>query len=167
MLVLAYHTGLRVSELTGLDVVDVSVDGQPRSLLHLPASIAKGRHSRLVPLNETAQRAIVALLSFNTRRGFSVAPHAPLLVTRKHTRLSARAVQLRVAELRQLAGLDVQATPHSFRHAFGSRIAEKTGNLRVVQQLLGHQRLNTSQIYVYVSRSLCKAVEKLAAPRPD
>jgi site-specific recombinase XerD len=138
MLGLARQTGLRVAELTGLDVDDVALDGCPRETLVVRAAIAKGGRSRIVPLNQTAREAVVGILRFNEARGFSVAPAAPLLVNRYHRRLSVRCVQLLVQALREKAGLDVPATPHTLRHDFASRILEATGNVRVTQALLGH-----------------------------
>jgi len=163
MLVLAFHTGLRVGELASLDVVDVADKDVPRETLFVRAEISKGSRSRVVPLNDMARRAIASLLLFNRKRGFSVQSKAPLLVTRKHTRLSVRSIQRTVAELRVKAGLDVPATPHSMRHTFASQIATRTGNLRVVQKLLGHERLNTAAIYTHPGRQeLVAAVDQLA-----
>jgi site-specific recombinase XerD len=163
MLVLAMHTGLRVSELTGLDVGLVSLDGAARSVLFVPASIAKGGHERLVPLNRVAQGAVEALLRFNRARGFSVAAAAPLFVTRKHQRISVRLVQRLVQGLRERAGLAVPATPHTLRHGFATEVLNATGNVRIVQQLLGHQRLGSTQRYTHPSRAaLEQAVAAIA-----
>ena len=111
MLGLARQTGLRVAELTGLDVNDVALEGCPRETLVVRAAIAKGGRSRIVPLNQTAREAVVGILRFNEARGFSVAPEAPLLVNRYHRRLSVRCVQLLVQALREKAGLDVRRRP--------------------------------------------------------
>jgi site-specific recombinase XerD len=163
MLVLAFHTGLRVSELASLDAADVANGDVPRETLFVRAEIGKGGKSRVIPLNDIARKAVASLLLFNQARGFSVEPKAPLLVTRKHTRLSVRSIQRIVEELRTKAHLDVPATPHSMRHTFASHIAKRTGNVRVVQQLLGHARLNTAEIYVTTDRGqLEDAVAQLA-----
>jgi site-specific recombinase XerD len=100
---------------------------------------------------------VADLLAFNARRGFSVAPEAPLFVNRYYRRMSVRAVQHLVADLRTAAGLDVPATPHSLRHSFASRLAERCGNLRVVQQALGHKRLGTVEIYTHPTREELEA----------
>ena len=163
MLILAMNTGLRVSELVGLDIGHVAHQGVPRQALHLPRSITKGERERTIPLNEPARQAIQVLLAFNRKRGFSVAPDAPVFVTRKHQRVSVRLVQRLVQHLREVAGLDVPLTPHTLRHGFATDIMHATGNLRVVQQLLGHRRLATVEIYAHVSRELCaQAVEQIA-----
>lgn len=162
MLVLCLHTGLRVSELVGLDVHHVALEGCPRAALYVPPALGKGGRGRTIPLNQTARQAIADLLAFNRRRGFSTAPDRPLLVTRKHERLTARAVQRLVKMLREKAGLDVPATPHSLRHTFASTVLSCNSNLRVVQLLLGHQRLATVEIYSHPTREdLRLAVERM------
>jgi len=127
------------------------------------ASIAKYAHGRDIPLNVCAQEAIQAILRFNKAHGFSVAPGAPLLVSKYHQHISARYVQLLVARLRKKAGLDVPATPHALRHGFASRFVEKTGNALIAKQLLGHRRLETVSIYAHTSpEQLAAAVSLLA-----
>ena len=165
LIVFDVNTGLRVHELTGLTVSDVAQGGIPRPLLVVRSDIAKGSKSRIVPLNALAQKAVARLLAFNAARGFSRAPGAPLFVTRKHTRLSDRAVQRMMQMLRIKAGLDIQATPHSLRHGFASHLAEKTGNIRVVQKLLGHKRLETASVYTHTTRQqLQAAVDAMVSP---
>lgn len=157
LLVFALHTGLRVSELSGLHVDLVANLGQPRQTLHLPAELGKGGRARLIPLNDTAQKCIRVLLRFNDQHGFSTAPDRPLFQNRHHGRLSVRAIQRLVQALRQVAGLDVQATPHSLRHTFGTRLMEATQNLRVTQAALGHKKLSTTTIYTHPTRELMAA----------
>ena len=102
-----FHTGLRVGELVALNVEHVSADGQAvRDVLHLPSEAAKFHHARLVPLNAGAQKAVRTILAWNARYGFSVESGSPLLVTRKHTRMSDRSVQALFVTLRTKAGLD-------------------------------------------------------------
>ena len=168
MLVLALHTGLRVSELVGLDVSHVASSQGPRQTLDLPAGLAKGGSGRLIPFNQVARDAIADILAFNQRRGFSVAPGAPLFVNRRHQRLSTRYVQRLMEALRNQADLDVHATPHTLRHTFASQVARKHGNLRAVQALLGHRRLATVEIYTHVDRQeLAEAVATLEQTLPQ
>ena len=89
----ALHTGVRVSELTSIDVGHVWSNGAPRSWLDLPAPNCKGARSGQIPLNKSAQKAITELVQFLRARGFSTAPDAPLLTDRRHRRLPAREVQ--------------------------------------------------------------------------
>lgn len=143
------QTGLRVGEITGLDLVHV-YDHQvgPRQWLDLPAAICKGRNSRRIPLNEAARQAIRDLVDFLQMRGFQTQPHSPLLQDRRHRRLPVREVQRLVQSYRQVAGLDLRVTPHSFRHGWASQLARRT-SLRVVQQLLGHRFLGSTEVYLH------------------
>jgi site-specific recombinase XerD len=162
LILFCLHTGVRVSELVALDVSHVAANGEPRQAMHLAAAITKGRRERTVPLNATARQAIQAILDFNRRRGFSTSPSAPLFMTRSHGRMTARAVQRLVKNLREKALLDVPATPHTLRHSFASGVLSCNGNLRVVQLLLGHKRINTVEIYTHPTRDdLRRAVARI------
>lgn len=139
------HTGLRVSELVALNIGHVrGFNGQPRQQIIVRG---KGGQVRSVPLNKTAQQAILDLVEFNNARGFSTEPTAPLLVNRKHKRLRTRAVQYMFAKWREKADLGSHITPHSARHAFATAMTENATNTRVVQEILGHRRLASTQIY--------------------
>ena len=119
--------------------------------------------SRQVPLNFLAQKAVAKLLAFSQARGFSVAPEAPLLMTKKHERMPVRTIEFVVAGLREKAGLDFKAVPRSFRHGFATNLAQSTNNLRVVQKALGHRRLNTVEVYTMVHRDdIARAVDRMA-----
>ena len=142
------QTGLRVGELTGLDLVHVYDHSGPRHWLDLPATICKGHHSRRIPLNDAARQAIRDLVDFLQMRGFQTQPHSPLLQDRRHRRLPVREVQRLVQSYRQVAGLDLRVTPHSFRHGWASQLARRT-SLRVVQQMLGHRFLGSTEVYLH------------------
>jgi integrase/recombinase XerC len=151
LLVFLCHTGLRVSELTALNVSDVWHDGEPRRELWVRAETAKGKKSRIVPLNVLAQKAVSKMIQFNRRRGLSVDNTAPLFQTKRHLRLTPRTIQWFVANLREKAGLDVKAVPHTFRHAFGSHLLANGADLESVRQLLGHEYLASTQIYTHLA----------------
>jgi integrase/recombinase XerC len=162
MLRLDYFCGLRVGELVGLDVGHVWGVGQPRSELELLASLCKTARSRRIPLEAPAQMAILELYGFLQMRGFSVAPSAPLLVDRHHQRLSTREVQRVVQQYREKAGLEWRATPHSLRHGFASELVSQGTPLPVVQKLLGHRRLSSTEVYLHSDPAeLRAAVRKL------
>ncbi len=97
LILFLFHTGLRVGECAGLIMHLVALDGQPRQYLHLPASICKGSRGRVVPLNRVAQACISKMIAFNTARGFSTAPAAPLFQNKCHGPLSVRSIQQLVA----------------------------------------------------------------------
>jgi len=159
------HCGLRVGELIGLDVFDVYHNGQARPRLFVRPEISKGGYgSRFIPLNQVARKAVERLIDVNKRRGFSVDPHAPLFVTKRHQRLTTRAVQYIVADLRERAGLTAQVTPHELRRCFGTEVMRATGNAAVASALLGHAHVDTClKHYVRPSDAdLVDAVERLA-----
>jgi len=105
------HCGLRVGELVGLNVSDCHYNGQARFRLFVWGATSKGHKGRIVPLNRIAlSRSIDSCRS--TRRGFSVAAEAPLFVSKSHRRMTTRAVQYIVADLRERAGIAVPLSPH-------------------------------------------------------
>lgn len=163
MLVFALHTGLRISEWCGLTVGDVADHGVPRTWLHVSKELAKFGKPRWVPLNEVAQKALAKTLAFNRKRGFSVSPEAPLWVNRYHRPVGPRAIQYMVAELREKAGIPAPCVPHQLRHSFAVRVMERTGNLKHVQDLLGHDKLSTVECYTALSPAeLEKATNAIA-----
>lgn len=147
-----YHTGLRVGECSGLVIHLVALVGVPRQYLHLPATICKGSRGRVVPLNAVAQKCIRKLLAFNSARGLSTAPAAPLFQNRCHGPLSVRSIQALVAHYRERAGLDVRATPHTFRHSHASHLVAAGVPTVHVQRVLGHRNLSSTQVYCHLSK---------------
>jgi site-specific recombinase XerD len=104
MLILLYNTGLRVSELCGLNIRDV-MNGEVRHELKVHKEIAKGNRERIIPLNEKARTAIQDLINFNTSMGYDTSPKSPLLQGRKHGRLTRQQVHYIVYELGKRANL--------------------------------------------------------------
>ena len=149
LLQLAWSTGLRVSELASLNHFDVMDAGQVRQVLYVRPATAKYQRGRQIPLNALAQEAIRKVVDFNRRRGFSTAPQAPLFSSKKHQRITVRAIQRLVEDLRKKANLAKPITPHSIRHAFACRVL-KQSNLIAVKELLGHERLETCNIYLHL-----------------
>ena len=152
LILFLYHTGLRVGECSGLVMHLVARDGDPRQYLHLPASVCKGSRGRVVPLNRVAQACIRKMIAFNSARGFSTAPAAPLFQNKCHGPLSVRSIQQLVASYRELAGLDLRATPHTFRHSHASQLVAAGVPTVHVQRVLGHRHLSSTQIYTHVSK---------------
>jgi site-specific recombinase XerD len=158
---LAQFTGLRISELVALNVSDVAAGHEVRRSLYVRPETAKNSRGRVVPLSSCARAVVARLLDFNKRRGFSVAPDAPLLFTKQHKRMSARTVQRLMADLRERARLATPVTMHSFRKNFATNVVAAS-NVRVAQQLLGHARLETLSTYAHPSQAdLEQAVECL------
>ncbi len=142
MLELFYASGLRVSELAGLtwDRLDLT-EGLVRVL-------GKGRRERLVPVG---RHALNALESWR-KQHLSIAglDQTRVFVSLKGRPLGVRAIQKRVAYWSERQGLDQRVHPHQLRHSFASHILESSGDLRAVQELLGHANLSTTQIYTHL-----------------
>jgi len=151
LLRLGLATMLRSCELCGLNVEDVWCQGRPRSWLLVRSETAKGGRSPSIPLNARAQMAVADILKFNRCHGFSVEPGAPLLVTRCHKRLPPRDLRALMQKYRERVGLDKAITPHTLRHTGASRLANSQANIRVVQQVLGHKRLSTTEVYLHTT----------------
>lgn len=151
---LLYSSGLRLSELTGLDVGDVDLtEGRVQVL-------GKGRRARVVPVGRAAIDALQAWLAL---RGSPAA--GPLFVSRRGTRISTRSVQKRLEKL-GLANLGSSSIhPHMLRHSFATHLLESSGDLRAVQELLGHAQLSTTGIYTHLDFQHLAEVYDRAHPR--
>jgi len=158
IVVFALNTGLRVSELIGLNVGDV-LNGHIKKELRVRKEITKGKRERIVPLNEKARQAINELLDFNEEKGYPLEKDNPLFVSRRGTRITSRQVENIIKRLREDSEIDISMTPHTLRHSFATKLRKKGADLRVIQTLLGHKNLATTQIYTWVDREdLEKAV---------
>jgi len=139
---LLYSSGLRLAELTGLDLASIDLKDKVVQVL------GKGRKSRIVPVGRAAAQA---LRSWLKERGTLARPEeTALFVGINGRRLGARAVQLRVAHWARRQGLNRHVHPHLFRHSFASHLLESSGELRGVQELLGHADISTTQIYTHL-----------------
>lgn len=151
-----YGSGLRVSELCSLDLVSVDFT---RGLLRV---MGKGRRERIVPLH---RRGLVALHAWiNEARDevrTSESPPQALFYNRRSRRLGPRDVR-RILERRTSRG---HVHPHALRHTFATHLVEGGADLRVVQELLGHESLTTTQIYTHVSKSRLQKVHRQSHPR--
>ena len=103
-------------------------------------------------LNDKAQACVRQLLAFNSARGLSTAPAAPLFQNRCHGPLSVRSMQKLVAYYREKAGLDVRATPHTFRHSAASHMVAAGISNASIQHILGHRHLSSTQVYCHLSK---------------
>ena len=153
---LLYGAGLRVSELVGLNHGSVDLgEGVARVM-------GKGRKERVCPLGKAACAALDRF-----RREFSPAagPNDPVLCSASGARMTVRAVQLMLKRHLALAGLPLDLTPHKLRHSFATHLLNAGADLRVVQELLGHAQLVTTQVYTHVSIARLKDVYDRAHPR--
>ena len=159
---LALKTGLRVSELRGLDVSDIYFGKDVKKTLIVREEIAKGRRQRKVSLNADISSHLQKYYSFKKKAKQSLADDSPLFISRNNNRISADAIQDLTAKWCRVANLEEKHTPHSFRHTFGTRLYKATANLRLVQTILGHSSIKTTQIYTHVLKEdMAEAVEMI------
>ena len=155
LLTLLYGVGLRISEALGLKHGDVPL-GESLTIL------GKGRKERVVPVLPVVRDAIDA---YAKTIPFAIAPHGPLFVSRRGKPMSAREAQLLMQKLRGALGLAEKATPHALRHSFATHLLANGGDLRAVQELLGHASLSTTQTYTEIDGKKLMDVYKKAHPR--
>lgn len=152
-----YSCGLRVSELTGLDCADVDLAaGEARVL-------GKGRKERLVPVGRHARAHLATWLE--ARASLAGDDEPALFVSRSGRRLTPRSVQQRLRAWALRSGLDARIHPHMLRHSFASHLLESSGDLRAVQELLGHSNIATTQVYTHLDFQHLAKVYDTAHPR--
>lgn len=157
MMELFYSSGLRLSELVGLDLQDVDLkDGTV-------VVTGKGNKTRIVPVGRYARRAIEDWLP--VRAGWAKAGQLALFVSRQGGRLGPRSVQQRLRDWAVRRGLPEHLHPHKLRHSFASHVLESSGDLRAVQELLGHADISTTQIYTHLDFQHLAKVYDQAHPR--
>lgn len=154
LLELFYSSGLRLGELCALRWRDLDLDGG------LVTVLGKGRKQRSVPLGSHARRALR-----EWRASTGAAPEAPVFPGRGGGPITPRAIQLRIRQLAQRQGLFKRVHPHLLRHSFASHILESSGDLRGVQELLGHADIATTQIYTHLDYQHLAKVYDAAHPR--
>jgi site-specific recombinase XerD len=147
MIVFLCNTGLRIGEMTSLRVADVAYEGEPRPEVFLVHNITKGHKSRTVPFNPVAKNCIRKLLAFNTKRGFSTRPLAPLFPWKTHGFLPPREAEREIQKLREKVGLSAKITPHAFRHLFANRLRRAGVDAFTIASILGHDSVDTTQGY--------------------
>lgn len=152
---LLYGCGLRIGEALGLAVRDVA--GRTQIVV-----TGKGNKQRVVPMLPGVSRAIDEYLSLCP---FGLADDAPLFVGARGKRLNAAIAQRRMRDVRAVLGLAETATPHALRHSFATHLLSGGGDLRTIQELLGHASLSTTQRYTAVDGERLMAIHAEAHPR--
>jgi len=153
VLELLYATGLRVSELASLDLE--ALDRETRTVRVL----GKGSKERVVPYGAPAARALDAYL------GRRATARGPVFVNRRGGRLSARSIHTIVRRAARAAGVTRRVSPHTLRHTFATHLLDRGADLRMIQELLGHSRLSTTQRYTHVSTAQLLKTYEAAHPR--
>jgi integrase/recombinase XerC len=156
VLALLYGCGLRISEALGLKRGEVGADRDALTV------IGKGRKARMVPLLPQVARMIAEYIALCP---YDLSTEARLFVGEKGGPLSPRVIQLAMERLRGALDLPATATPHALRHSFATHLLARGGDLRAIQELLGHASLSTTQIYTGVDADTLLAAYRDAHPR--
>lgn len=155
-----YSTGCRIAELTAVNVGELEIN-RGRMLVH-----GKGRKDRLVFLGDRAVRALRAYLpdrdALLARRGMGDV--TALFLNAQGRRLTGRGVALILEKRIQEAGITKHASPHTLRHTFATHLLERGADIRVVQELLGHAKLSTTQVYTHLGLGRLKQIYAEAHP---
>jgi integrase/recombinase XerC len=154
MFELFYSSGLRLSELTGIDLDDLDLSSAEASVT------GKGNKTRIVPVGRQALQAIREWLQLRPTTSLRA-----LFVSSRGTRLSPRSIQLRLQRWALNAGLAQHVHPHMLRHAFASHVLQSSGDLRAVQEMLGHASISTTQVYTHLDWQHLAKVYDQAHPR--
>jgi integrase/recombinase XerC len=154
MLELFYSSGLRLSELVGLRWIDLDLDGGEVRVL------GKGNKTRVVPVG---RHAVTALRALGAEQGMQA--DGPVFRGRAGAPINPRTIQLRMKALALQQGLPKHIHPHLLRHTFASHMLESSGDLRAVQELLGHADIATTQIYTHLDFQHLAKVYDAAHPR--
>jgi integrase/recombinase XerC len=157
MLELLYSSGLRLAELVGLDLGDVDLGDATVRVT------GKGRKTRLVPVGRVARQALREWLK--ARGGMAALRDKALFTGVRGERISPRSVQARVTHWARRSGLGQRVHPHLFRHSFASHLLESSGDLRGVQEMLGHANISTTQIYTHLDFQHLAQIYDKAHPR--
>lgn len=159
ILELFYSSGLRLSELTGLNWPDLDLAGGEVRVT------GKGNKTRLLPVGRHARRALEDWRRQAPPAVADTRGAEPVFTSAKGARLGNRAVQKRLAHWARAGGADQRVHPHMLRHSFASHMLESSGDLRAVQELLGHADISTTQIYTHLDFQHLARVYDKAHPR--
>lgn len=152
-----YSCGLRVSELVHLDETDLDLVAREARV------VGKGSKERIVPIGKIAIKAVSLWLP--ERQTKLVADERAVFISRRGTRLTQRTVQQRLRAWALAQGLDQHVHPHMLRHSFATHLLESSGDLRAVQELLGHSNITTTQVYTHLDFQHLAKVYDAAHPR--
>ncbi len=158
ILELFYSSGLRLSELTGLNMQDIDWGSG------IVTVTGKGNKTRQVPIGKLAKAALMQWLPWRQQH-LKTSDEVAVFISARGQRLSQRSVQMRLKALSIHKGMDQSVNPHMLRHSFASHLLESSGDLRAVQELLGHANITTTQIYTHLDFQHLAKVYDQAHPR--
>lgn len=160
---LLYSSGIRVNELVNIKLIDVDIRNRSIRIL------AKGRKERIVPFDKLTAKTLEDYVSnhrdnlYNKSNDFKSMDY--LLLNNRGKKLTPRGVEYILKNVEKQTGLNYGLHPHIFRHSFATHLLENGADLRVIQELLGHESLNTTQVYTHVTENSMKHQFEASHPR--
>lgn len=159
ILELLYSSGLRLAEVQSLKIKDIDF---ARQLLRITG---KGNKTRIIPFGGKAKESLMQWLQVYPQWQGDFVPDAHVFITQKGSPLGARQIENRVKLQAKRAGVNVDLHPHLLRHCFASHMLSNSGDLRAVQEMLGHSNLSTTQIYTHIDFDHLATIYDQAHPR--
>lgn len=159
MFEIMYACGLRVSEVVALQIEDIDFND---SILHITG---KGDKQRIVPFYDLAKELLIRYLNEVRIQWMGSEKHRIVFINQRGKGLTSRGVQYLMQRQADALAMPIHIHPHMFRHSFATHLLDNGADLRLVQELLGHSSLSTTQIYVHVSQNRLKQVYQQAHPR--
>lgn len=157
MFELFYSSGLRLAELAGLNLLALDLAAGEATVT------GKGNKTRQLPIGSKARQAMARWL--DARNELTSPDQAAVFINQRGTRLSMRQIQLRLARWAKKCGLDEHLHPHMLRHSFATHVLQSSGDLRAVQEMLGHANISTTQVYTHLDYQHLSKVYDTAHPR--
>jgi integrase/recombinase XerD len=157
---LMYATGMRVSELVNLKVSDIHMD------VGFVRCIGKGQKERVIPVGRKAKEALQKYLVKARPKFLKNKESTALFLTRLGKPMSRQSFWMVIKRYVREARIKKRVTPHTFRHSFATHLLQRGADLRVVQELLGHTNISTTQIYTHIDKERLKQIHQKFHPRP-
>lgn len=157
---LMYATGMRVSEIVNLNINDVNLDAG------FVKCMGKGSRERIVPIGRKAYRAVERYLKNVRQKLIRSSDEKGLLITRLGKKMSRQMFWKIIKKYTRLARIKKEIKPHTLRHSFATHLLERGADLRIVQEMLGHVNISTTQIYTHINKERLKAIHHKYHPRP-
>lgn len=157
---LMYATGLRASEVVNLNLQDVNLD------LGVLRCVGKGSKERIVPLGKVAKAAIKRYIDRVRPKLIKSASGGGLFLSRLGKKMSRQMLWKIIKGYKRKARIDKGISPHTLRHSFATHLLEGGADLRVVQEMLGHSNISTTQIYTHINKERLKSIHRKFHPRP-